>query len=279
MRFVLLHYHIFKNAGTTVEEILAHSFGHFARIDNPDRNGDISPGELLKFLERNPELTAVSSHHFHYPVPEVAGYHFFDICFLRDPIDRLRSIHDYFRQKPSPGDPMSDLANRCGLGEFASRALEELPHFVNDAQVSLLANGGWAGPPRRADLDQAIETMRNISFLGVVDRFNQSLVAGEYLLRPLFPTLNCAQPPANVSRDPGRSLEERHQWFKRACGARVYEELLRLNALDQALLEQARAEVDRRFQLVPDTEIRLQDLEDRLRSLERASESPVCLSA
>ncbi|HEX5432418.1 MAG TPA: hypothetical protein VFW83_10660 [Bryobacteraceae bacterium] len=279
MRFVLLHYHFFKNAGTTIEEILAHSFGNFARIDGPGREGDIPPGELLEFLNRHPSLVALSSHHFHYPVPEAAGFHFFDICFLRDPLDRLRSIYDYFCQKPDPGDPMSDLANLYGLGEFAERALERFPQYVNDPQVSLLANGGWSGPPRRADLDQAIETMRNISFLGVVDRFNRSLVAGEYLLRPLFPNLNFAQPPANVSAEPGEGLEERLNRLRRSCRPRVYDELLRLNALDYELLDQARAEVELRFQLVPDGEARLQNLERMLLHLEGAQECAVCLNA
>ena len=80
MRCVLLHYHFFKNAGTTIEEILAHSFGYFARLDNPDRGQPISNAQLLDFLERNPLVQAVSSHHINYPVPQAAGFLFFDIC-------------------------------------------------------------------------------------------------------------------------------------------------------------------------------------------------------
>ena len=54
MRLVLLHYHFFKNARTTIEEILAHSFSYFARLDDPDRGQPISNAQLLDFLERNP---------------------------------------------------------------------------------------------------------------------------------------------------------------------------------------------------------------------------------
>ena len=86
VRFVLLHYHFFKNAGTTIEEILAHSFfENYARLDTEDFDGAVSREELVSFLDRHPRMKAVSSHQFRYPVPQVPGYIFFDLCFLRDP--------------------------------------------------------------------------------------------------------------------------------------------------------------------------------------------------
>src|ERR1051326_2507920 len=102
VRCVLLHYHFFKNAGTTIEEILAHSFPYFARLDNSDPDQPISNDELLDFLRRNPNVNALSSHHTHYPMPQARGFLFFDICVLRDPIERLRSMYDHFRAKPIP---------------------------------------------------------------------------------------------------------------------------------------------------------------------------------
>lgn len=252
MRCVLLHYHFFKNAGTTIEEILAHSFGHFARMDNPDPNQPISNQELLKFLECNPLVQAVSSHHINYPVPQAPGYLFFDICILRDPIDRMRSTYDYFREKPFAGYPLSDLANQSTLPEFFERLIELAPFYINDVQVNLVANGEWDHPPSRDDLDRATQRILNSSFLGVVDRFQESLVAAEYALKPVFPTLKCAQPAANVSSKRASANE---------LGApSVQEELRKLNALDFELLDRARAEVTRRFERVPDRQARMQAL-------------------
>ena len=250
MRCVLLHYHFFKNAGTTVEEILAHSFGHFARWDNPDPNQPISNQELLQFLEQNPQIQAVSSHHINYPVPQAAGYLFFDICILRDPLERMRSTYDYFREKPFAGYPLSDLANQSSLPEFFERLIERAPFYIHDVQVNLVANGEWDHPPGGDDLERATRRILNASFLGVVDRFHESLVAAEYALKPVFPTLNCAQPAANVSSKAARDI----------CSPAVYEKLQQLNALDLQLLDRARAEVERRFQRVPDGVARLQAL-------------------
>lgn len=254
VRCVLLHYHFFKNAGTTIEEILAHSFGHFARLDNPDPDKPVSNPELLNFLERNPLIQAVSSHHIHYPVPQVKGFLFFDICILRDPVDRVHSMYDYFREKPFPGYALSDLANRTEPGLFFAELVERAPFYVNNVQVNLVANGEWDHPPEKDDLERATRRILTASFPGVVDSFQESLVAAEHALKPVFPTLNCAQPPANAS--PGRRAPA-----KQICSPAVYARLLELNQLDYELLDRTRAEIMRRFETAPDRQSRLRKLE------------------
>jgi hypothetical protein len=248
MRFVILHYHFLKNAGTSIENILHRSFGgYFTTIDTPDREGDVSIDALLALLRGNSLLKAVSSHQFRYPKPQVAGFLFFDVCFLRDPIDRIRSMYDYFREKPVAGDPVSDVANQSNLGEFIARAIERMPWYVNDAQVNLLANGTANDPPTEEDFNRAVASMLRTSFLGVVDRFHHSLIAGQQFLRPVFPELDCAPDAANVSGGLESTLTERIAKVRDACDPAVYAELVRLNALDAKLLSLARAEVDRRF--------------------------------
>jgi hypothetical protein len=252
MRFVILHYHILKNAGSTIENILDRNFGErFARIDTPDRNGQVSNSTLLSFLERNSHLQAVSSHQIRHPVPAAKGFIFLDLCFLRDPLDRIRSTYDYFREKPSAGDPLSQLATESTLGEFVARAIECMPQHVSDVQVNLLANSGlYDHIPGQEDLERAIRVMRNTSFIGVVDRFNESITAGQNILSPIFPTLHCDQEPVNVSGGLGGTLESRISKLKDACEPLVYGELCRLNTFDLALVNEARAEVVRRLELV-----------------------------
>jgi hypothetical protein len=251
MRFVLLHYHFLKNAGTTIEEILDRNFGErFARLDTPERSGHYTNAALLEFLEGNPEVTAVSSHQIRHPLPEARGYLFFDLCFLRDPIDRIRSMYDYFREKPAPGDPLSDLAARSGLGDFVTCLVERFREEVTNVQVALLAHGGVdEHPPDQRDFRLALERVLDTSFLGVVDRFEQSLIAGRHFLDPVFPALDCSYTPVNVSGGMKGSVAARRRKLREACGRAVYRELVRLNALDCELVRRARAEVRRRLVL------------------------------
>jgi hypothetical protein len=256
MRFVILHYHFLKNAGMAMADILHRSFGAgFLSIDTPDRDGHVSTAELLSLLQQNPLLKAVSSHQIRYPVPQAPGFLFFDLCFLRDPVDRIRSTYDYFNEKPAAGDPVSDLANALALGPFIQRLVEKMPWHLNDAQVNLLANGIANDPPTPKDFDRAVAKMLQTSFLGVVDRFEESLVAGRHFLHPVFTELGLLEATlpersaeaANATAGLEGTLETRVTRVRDACDPKVYAELLRLNALDNRLVDLARAEVLRRF--------------------------------
>jgi hypothetical protein len=263
LRFVLLHYHFFKNAGSTIEEILEHSFfENYARLDTQDFDGSVSQHELIAFLRRYPRMKAVSSHQFRYPLPQEPGFIFFDLCFLRDPLDRIRSMYDYFREKPVPGGPASELARKQSLGGFIAELVKHHTYRVSNVQVNLLANGVVNDLPVEADLARATEVMLKTSFLGVVDCFQESIVAGQYFLRPVFPHLALAQEPANVSAGWEDAMNARIEKFRLACDPDVYAELVRVNSLDAELVNRARAEVRRRFSLVPDGPARLRELRE-----------------
>ncbi len=243
MRFVILHYHFLKNAGMSVESILHRSFGsRYSSIDTTERDGHVTEEMLLDRLRLDPLLQAVSSHQIRYPTPCVQGFLFFDLCFLRDPLDRIRSMYDYFREKPQESDPVSDFANRFSLGGFVAELIREMPWYIHDAQVNLLANGIANDIPQPGDFERAVSKMLRTSFLGVVDKFQESLAAGEHFLRPVFPTLDCTMEVENVSESRAGELRE-------ACEPAVYDELVRMSACDTKLVELARAEVLRRLKV------------------------------
>jgi hypothetical protein len=256
MRFVIVHYHVLKNAGSTIEDILDQSFGErFERFDHADRDAVIFADELLARVEARPALKAFSSHQIRYPLPQKRGILFYDVCFVRDPIDRVRSMYEYYRQAPQPGDPVSDLAVSGDVGTFVAGMVRDYPLQIRDVQVNLIACAGDSDEPVVADLEIASGRMRNASFPGVVDLFDESMAAGEYFLRQVFPALNCSLGPANVSGGMVGTVESRRDKLRAACDADVFAELLRLNQLDMELAERTRAEVKRRVALIPATPV------------------------
>src|SRR5258708_7288017 len=111
-RRVMVHFHVFKNAGSTIEAILEREFrGRFATLHGSHADAVLDDRDISVFLSRHPSVAALSSHHVRYPLPPVRRTVLFDCCFLRDPLDRLQSVYTYLRSKASESnDPIFLLA-------------------------------------------------------------------------------------------------------------------------------------------------------------------------
>ncbi|MED5314595.1 MAG: hypothetical protein VYB84_01030, partial [Pseudomonadota bacterium] len=69
-RNVLLHYHIFKNAGTTFERVLDENYGDgHITFDGPFSFSVINQDQLSTIIQRHPNAVACSSHQIHLPPP------------------------------------------------------------------------------------------------------------------------------------------------------------------------------------------------------------------
>jgi hypothetical protein len=138
---------------------------------------------------------------------------------------------------------VSDLANRSEPGEFVAGMVRDFALQIRNVQVNLIAAAGDSDEPTEADLDLATRRMMSATMPGVVDMFDESVAAGQYRLRTIFPRIDFSCEPENVSRigdAPKRpSLGE-------LCDPEIWHELLRINALDFELVERVRAEVRRR---------------------------------
>ena len=252
LRFVVVHYHIFKNAGSTVEHVLEREFpGAFARLHGPVPDATLDGDDLAAFLSDHPGIQAVTSHHLRYPAPAMRNIVLFDCCFLRHPLDRLDSLYSYYRRIDSV-DPLSRNARRQNPAEFMRQLIDNSPEQVSNVQVTYLANqGAFTRPCHSADLESAVGIVRNMSVPGVVGMFEESMVAAEYFLRPAFPSIRFDAIPANVSRPPMRSAAGRESRLLRLWGRDLYEELSRLNELDTELVNQTEQEIRRRLALTP----------------------------
>jgi len=262
-RFVLLHYHIFKNAGSTIENALRRCFGkRFATLHGPDANSILRGEDVAAFLLSHPEVAAISSHHVKYPKPVAPGVIVFDLCVLRDPLERLRSVYHHLR-RAEPVDDLSARAKELDLRSFLDLLIRKHPHLVNDVQVNILANGSaYTRPPGSADLAAALAIAGDMSAISVVDLFDESLVAAEHFLQPAFPSIQLAYISQNVGPATGCA-------FRDEVGDPIYRQLQNLNQLDGELVSRARGEVRRRFGLVPDAQENLADFRQRCAALVR----------
>ncbi|PWT79006.1 MAG: hypothetical protein C5B58_14480 [Acidobacteria bacterium] len=233
--FVMLYYHIFKNAGSTVEYGFGRALGErFATLHGPD---------VASFLLANPEITAISSHHLEISKAGRARDPRVRSLPAQEPLNRLWSMYKHFLRS-DPAGALSTKAKGMQRKQFFDFLLEDHPHLVNDVMVNVLANGGdYTRPQDSRDCAEALKITRGVSVLGVIELFDENLVPANYFLRPAFPTSRLDYVGQNVSPEGFRLREE--------VGDAIYWRLQEVNRLDRKLVSWARGEVCPRFKLIP----------------------------
>jgi hypothetical protein len=271
---VLVHHHLFKNAGTTIDWILRRAFGErFLDHEAAVAAGLMSAEALLAYVLDHPSIQAISRHHLPFATMSHPGCVFLDILLVRHPIARLRSIYDFLRAEPVAQDDIGALAQELDLGGFLHALLDRFPSYVNNQQVTLIANAGnYLRPPDEDDARRAIDVVRRATITGAVEQFDDAFIAAEYFLQALYGQRDLAYVAQNTATDRQPLLAQRLAECRRACGDSLYRHLVRVNELDFELVRAAEAEMARRIRLVPRYTERRADYLQRCQHL-RAIES------
>lgn len=229
-RTVVLHYHLFKNAGTSVDAILQRNFGdrwvsrEFEHADNS--------AEVARWIAATPEARAFSSHTASGPLPEIPGTRIVSVIFLRDPIARIRSAHAFERlQRP---DPMADPTGRAiaagtDLAGYVHRRLA----IPGDRQCRNFHVARLAPfvPGPEPEFDRARAALSRFTVLGRVEAFAEAMRRLAAALGDAFPGF-----------DPGPLHENRTEGAERGPIPPELAALLESrNALDRALIAAAEA--------------------------------------
>lgn len=269
-RFILLHYHIFKNAGSTIDWILDKNFPNSVeRLEAQDAGEFVTHQEIFEFLEQHPQVSALTSHTFKLPSPIHPVFKFIEICLVRHPLDRLQSMYYYFRKITDAG-LNSIKAKSFSLHDFLAWLIESQPFMTMNSQTCIFATGGdYFFPPSQSQLLTAIDRMREIKFLGIVDRFDESMVVAEFFLKPVFRSLDLSYVAQNESRNRTPGLKDRLHEMRSLCGKDLWNELCKRNELDLKLWELANQELDRRLSFVPELEQKMYNFRERCQNIRR----------
>lgn len=240
-RQLLLHYHLFKNAGSSVDRLLRESFGdRWVNFDKPSPGQKISAAEMEQFILQNPDLRAVSSHQIVPPAPS-GEIQVTPIVFLRDPIDRVKSAYLFEWQKqlhlPEPKGTLSEY--------IREKLLPGKGTVIANFQTSRLSNQRYNETrpiPGVHDLDRlraAMAFLQGLPFFGLVERFDESLEHMANHTRVTFPELKYSVYRENSSRDADTSANERYTAFRKEIGEELFNEVVYRNHLDLQLYSYA----------------------------------------
>jgi len=265
MKPICYHFHIFKNAGTTIDWILKKNFGKNAlSIDTNSPKGIVSNGAILDHLKQQPKTDSISSHQIRFPVPDNPNFHFIPILFLRQPIDRIFSIY-YFQRKRTDADrPGIRKAKELNLNDyikwnFTKKKFRPMKNFqtlfLSHHDVEHLVDG--------KDLEKAINNMKECQFLGIVERFDESLVLGEEILKEYFPTIDMSYMKQNISEDRKGTLNEKFIRDKNELDEDVWKEILDQNKFDLELYEKAKIELSIRLEKLENLDNKMANFKNR----------------
>jgi hypothetical protein len=236
-RPIIIHYHLFKNAGTSLDRTLRQNFGvTWATIEHEPT---MRPAELRTFLVENPWATVVSSHTAVLPLPRMRSTHIIPIFFLRHPLDRVRSIYDFERQQDAQ-TAGAVKAKELDMPAFVAWRLERArtvrDHALSDFQAYRLA----FGTPDGSMLERALATLEVLPFVGLVEDYESSLARLQGLLADYFPSIHLKVQHANVTASRADSLDERLEDLRQRVGDELYRELESMNQVDMRVWERAR---------------------------------------
>lgn len=232
-RPLLFHYHLFKNAGTSVDEMLRSNFGdrwaaqefHVSRRENA--------GAVAEFIRCASHLLAVSSHTALLPPPQLPGITIFPIIFIRHPIDRLRSAYEFERQQNAntAGARLAKTHDFAGYVRDLLRNLHQR-HIRNFQTLRLSHNEPASKGP---ELQRALRAVNNLPFVGLVERFDDAIDRLQAKLQPLFPDFRARPVHQNATRARQAALDDRLADVERALGKDLYTEVRAANADDLAI--------------------------------------------
>ncbi|MFK7831539.1 MAG: hypothetical protein AB8B57_17330 [Congregibacter sp.] len=267
MQDMLLHGHIFKNAGTTLDWSLQRSFGAAFFEHRDDAQMRQAPEAVLStLLSEDGALRALSSHSMPCPAPDIDGYRFSTLLMLRHPLKRVRSVYD-FERRQNAKTPGAIAAKEKTYEEYVAwRMRSDVGPTIRNFQTRYLS--GAKGNPRDLvigpeRLSLALSATRRFPGVGIVERYDESMVLFEYALRETFPELDLAYLPQNVSSSKLRRGEQ--GWFEKL--GESHNAVIDGNAVDLVLYETATRDLDARIAEVADFDTRYADFKARCQAL------------
>ncbi len=236
-RPLILHYHLFKNAGSSIDAMLRKNFGdRWTEHEFARKGRDANRGALIDFLEEHQAIDAFSSHTMLLPLPSVNGRSIIPIIFVRHPLLRMRSAYGFERRQDADTKGARLAKERDFTGYVAALLEEPRNRQARNFQTVRFAFGTPGSPTH--EFERAMTTLASLPFVGLVEQYDRSVARLCDLVKPAFPAFEPlivrrnAESPADT-----RTIDERITQVRAELGETMYEALVEANRDDIRLFE------------------------------------------
>ena len=139
-RSVIVHYHTFKNSGTSFDELLTANYqdAHLC-FDGPFPYTLFNQQELLKVIRRNPNKIAFSSHSIRLPVPTDLEHNAIAALFVRHPMLRIRSVYGFEMRSAEAANRTKNPLKKKKTGNAQPSFDQWVTYLRNDKTMNLNA--------------------------------------------------------------------------------------------------------------------------------------------
>ena len=263
---ILLHVHIFKNAGSSFDDALKRFYGdHF--VDHRD-DADLVKGKMAyleKYLDSHPEIQAFSSHSVHFLPQDTDKYKILPVYFLRHPIDRIRSVYSFEKKQMPAITHGSKKAKEVSFNDYISWYMQETsPATIRNAQTIFLSGDGPAPSRMQEKFTVALKNVNTSPLVGIVDRYDESMVVFEEYLKAFFPKIDLSYIRKNVTDENiEASVEEKANKLLAKLDEATQALVKEKNAFDTKLYITANIQLDAKISGIENFEQKLNDFKER----------------
>lgn len=229
-RTVILHYHLFKNAGTSLDRILQKNFSNAWETEEFPEKGGNNSDLVAKWIAANPDAVAFSSHTATGPIPRVPGTDVISIMYLRDPIARIRSVY-HFEKNQKAETWGANLAKSTDFAGYVRTRLAT-PHDRQCRDFHLARLATLVPGPQEKEFERAVRGLNKLTVVGFVEKFEAGVEQLKAALDGRYPGFQWEPVHANAS-DPDTQIDEA-----------LRNELEEANAADYRLIKTAGEKLD-----------------------------------
>lgn len=245
MRNILVHGHIFKNAGTTFDYLLKTTFGEAFVDHREDHLVRTDPTFVHRYCSQNPNIKAFSSHALVHRPLDSGEVRFFPVYFVRHPIERALSVYNFELKQPPSASLGASMAKKFTFEEYVKWRMQEgVPPSIRNQQVIYLAGKGQGDKAIELKFREAMGFVAQSPLIGLVDDFAASLSQ----INDALPTelrLDIGKiPMQNVAVQPNEGKTNATiRLVQQELSEEAYENLLESNKFDLRLYEEVRDRV------------------------------------
>lgn len=233
----IIHYHLFKNAGSSVDEMLKQNFGsRWIEQEFGGPHNRSNAAEVAEFLKGRPNIIALSSHTALLPAPRLTEEWVFPILFIRHPIIRIESAYVFERKQNADGFS-TRLAKEHDFAGYVRGHLDH-PHHRGTKNFQSYRLSFNEPDSSDSELVRAMRTIYSLPFVGLVETYAKSVKLLEQLMKPYLPEFRAIVVRKNATRSREASLEAELKRIRDELGTNLYDELVACNQDDLQLFSE-----------------------------------------